>query len=142
MGMIFRASGSSFGFKKRNDEPEAANPNIPELNPEEALRARVLAYKLASKALLYGTLINAIAALIFMAVLYFVFDIKTTKELKDCIRKFIRGEDALKGEEHLVELTPEEGMNKLKDRANTDNNQKKTETQLFVQLLLFHCAAD
>ncbi|KAF0971978.1 hypothetical protein FDP41_009674 [Naegleria fowleri] len=115
--MIFRASGSSFGFKKRREEDEAPSSNVPVLTPEEQANAKLLAYKLASLALMYGTLINVVGAILFIAILYFVFDIKSTREFKDVIIKFIRGEETLKKQRELEskELSSEEGMLKLKD---------------------------
>ncbi|KAG2383578.1 hypothetical protein C9374_004249 [Naegleria lovaniensis] len=126
MSMIFRASGSSFGFKKRRDEDETPTSNVPVLTPEEQAKAKLLAYKLASLALMYGTLINIVGAVVFIAMLYFIFDIKTTKEFKDVIIKFIRGEEALKQHKELEskELSSDEGMLKLKDLFDKTRSSK------------------
>ncbi|EFC48333.1 predicted protein [Naegleria gruberi] len=110
MSMIFKASGSSFGFKRRSDDGDANNPNIPQLSPEESLKARVLGYKLASLALVYGTLLNVAAAIIFILICYFVFDIKTVLDLKNVIRRIIRGKDYQHADENL---TPEQRVEKM-----------------------------
>ncbi|KAL9658717.1 hypothetical protein ABK040_005872 [Willaertia magna] len=132
MGMIFNTKGlRRFGFRRRDDEEEEEIPN--NLTPEEAAAAKVKAFSVAAKALLYGTLINVFAAILFIVICYYGLEIRSTAELKLAIQKLIKGEERVLLEKSK-ELSDDEKIANFKTLVHKtlhkeeDNNNSTTET--------------